>query len=265
MDDNYQTYLNRLARMMLPEAYSSQAQHIHESYKFKLAPEGGRKPAFFPGFTIITPPAVEDSQNVPFYSYLLSCQEQLLQLSGDSGLIVPLPSSSFHFTLADLIWESAYLDACEKHTDYEAKLCSCIGNIFGQWQKLIAHQTEPIRWQMLGMIVMPRAIGVTLVPKDEQSYERIVQLRRALYQTPQLIALGIEQHYHLTAHVTLGYFGDVVPDLDRERLGNMFWELNHQWLENSPEFIVNRADLRKFDDMTRYYREPDWPTLEFSH
>lgn len=265
MDDNYQTYLNRLARMMLPETYNSQAQHIHESYKFKPAPEGGRKAAFFPGYTIITPPACEESKNSAFYSHLLSCQEQLLQLPVNPGLIVPLPGSSFHFTLADLIWENAYLDACEKNPDYEAKLRSCISTIFGQWQELMTHQTEPIRWQMLGLIVMPRALGVTLVPKDEQSYERIVQFRRALYQTPQLIGLGIEQHYHLTAHVTLGYFGDVPSDLDREGLGNMFWELNHQWLENSPEILVHSAELRKFDDMTHYYRQPDWPTLEFSH
>jgi hypothetical protein len=26
---------------------------------------------------------------------------------------------------------------------------------------------------------------------------------------------------------------------------------------------VQRAELRKFDDMMRYYREPDWPVVEF--
>ncbi len=76
------------------------------------------------------------------------------------------------------------------------------------------------------------------------------------------MALGIEQQYNLTAHITLGYFGDVT-DIDRDRLSQTFWELNQQWLEDSPEYLVQRAELRKFDDMTRYDREPDWPVLNF--
>jgi len=72
----------------------------------------------------------------------------------------------------------------------------------------------------------------------------------------------VEQHYHFTAHITLGYFGDLSPNLDRDRFLSTIFELNQQWLENSPDFWVHRAELR-FDDMTRYYREPDWPVLEF--
>ncbi|MEO1378556.1 MAG: DUF1868 domain-containing protein, partial [Cyanobacteria bacterium J06635_10] len=34
MDDNYQTYMNRVARMTLPEAYASQVQYLKESPKF---------------------------------------------------------------------------------------------------------------------------------------------------------------------------------------------------------------------------------------
>jgi len=64
-----------------------------------------------------------------------------------------------------------------------------------------------------------------------------------------LTGLGIEQHYHFTAHITLGYFGDLSPNLDRDRLASTIFELNQQWLE-TPQFWVHRAELRKFDDMT---------------
>lgn len=260
MDDNYQTYLNRVARMTLPETYRVQVQHIQESFKFQPSPEGGRKAAPFPGYTVVTPPWEEESENSAFYTILKDCQDQLLQ-QAEPGLIVPVPPASFHLTLADLIWDDAYRHASE-NPEFEEQLRSTIGKSFEQCQPLV-HGETPIRWQLLGVMVMPRAVAVSLVPTDDQSYERVVKLRRAIYQNPNLIALGIEQQYHFTGHVTLGYFGEISPNLDRDRLSTLFSDINQQWLEKIPELTVYRAELRKFDDMTRYYRQPEWPTLEF--
>jgi len=113
LDDNYQTYLNRLARLTLPEAYKSQAQHIQESSKFQIN-SGVREAAAFPGYTLITPPAEEESENSAFYGKLQIYQQELLQLPVNRDLIVPVPPASFHLTLADLIWDNAFLDAREK-------------------------------------------------------------------------------------------------------------------------------------------------------
>ncbi|MBF2007700.1 hypothetical protein PCC6912_49070 [Chlorogloeopsis fritschii PCC 6912] len=264
MDDNYQTYLNRVARMTLPEAYRSQVQHIQESSKFQPTPDGARQAAPFPGYTVITPPWEEETENSNFYAKLEAYQQELLQLPVGCDLIVPVPPASFHLTLADLIWDSAFRDACEKNSEFEQQLRSCFIDIFQQYQQSLTGSSVPIRWQTLGLMIMPRAVGVCLVPQDESFYEQIVNLRRAIYQNPQLIALGIEQQYHFTAHITLGYFGEVPPELDRDRLATVFSQLNQQWLMNSLDFVAHRAELRKFDDMTRYYREPDWPVLNFS-
>ncbi|MEC4818699.1 MAG: DUF1868 domain-containing protein [Scytonema sp. PMC 1069.18] len=262
MDDKYQTYLNRVARMTLLEAYKTQVQHIQGSSKFQPDSEGTRKAVPFPGYTVITPPWEDDSENSAFYSHLQRYQQELLELPIGVDLITPVPPASFHLTLADLIWDSAYHDACEKNPKFEEQLHSDFGEIFGKYQRLVKNPAKPIRWQMLGLIVMTRAVGVCLVPQDETSYEEILNLRRAIYQNSSLMALGIEQHYHLTAHVTLGYYGEIPPNLDRDSLASMFSVLNQQWTENAPEFLIHRADLRKFDDMTRYYREPDWPILK---
>jgi hypothetical protein len=77
------------------------------------------------------------------------------------------------------------------------------------------------------------------------------------------MGLGIEQHYHFTAHVTLGYFGEIAADLDRAKLSNLFSELNQQWLLNFPEILIHRAEVRKFDNMTGYYRQPEFTSIEF--
>jgi hypothetical protein len=262
LDDNYQTYLNRVARMTLPEAYKNQVQHIQESYKFQ--PDSGKRVAVpFPGYTLITPPAQEDTLNAGFYQQLEAYQQELLQLPINSDLIVPLPPGSFHLTLADLIWDSAYRHACAENPHFAQDLQSCLTDIFGQYEESRVEQSQPISWQILGLVVMPRAIGVCLVPKDESCYEQIIQFRRRIYQNPQLIALGIEQHYHLTAHITLGYFGEIPPELDRTKLSMLLAQFNQQRLLNLPEFLIQRVELRQFDDMTRYYRQPDWPSLEF--
>ncbi|MBN4000460.1 DUF1868 domain-containing protein [Nostoc sp. LPT] len=262
MDDNYQTYLNRLARLTLSEAYRFQAQHIQESSKFQLH-SGLRQAASFPGYTLITPPAEEESHNSAFYAKLQTYQQELLQLPVNRNLIVPLPPASFHLTLADLIWDNAYLDAYEKNPKFDEELHSCLAEIFQKYQQLMTNRSHPIKWQMLGLILMPRAVTICLVPQDERCYEEVIKFRRTIYQNPKLIALGIEQHYHFTAHVTLAYFGEVPSDLDRISFSTMLSQLNEQWLLNLPEFLIDRVELRKFDDMMRYYREPDWPILDF--
>ncbi|HIK26889.1 MAG: DUF1868 domain-containing protein [Oscillatoriaceae bacterium SKW80] len=260
MDDTYQTYLNRVARMTLPESYQSGVQHILPSTKFKLQPDGSWQAAPFPGYSAITPPWEDDPANHTFYNNLQQCQAELLQQL-DEGLLVPVPPESFHFTLADLIWDGAYRHASEK-PDFDEKLRAQIAESFRQYQSPPAPQ--PIHWQLLGLMLMPRAIGVCLVPRNEYSYEQLVQFRRLIYQNPGLIALGIEQQYHFSAHITLGYFGEIKPDLDRDRLSSILCKFNDRWLEAEPQEIwVHHAELRKFDDMTRYYRQPDWPILEF--
>lgn len=260
MDDTYQVYLNRVARMTLPESYQTGVQHILPSTKFKPQPGGGWQAAPFPGYSAITPPWEDDPANHTFYNNLQQSQAELLQQL-DEDLLVPVPPESFHFTLADLIWDGAYRHASEK-PDFDEKLRAQIAESFRQYQSPPAPQ--PIHWQLLGLMLMPRAIGVCLVPRNEYSYEQLVQFRRLIYQNPGLIALGIEQQYHFSAHITLGYFGEIKPDLDRERLSSILCKFNERWLEAEPQEIwVHRAELRKFDDMTRYYRLPDWPVLEF--
>ena len=262
MDESYQTYLNRVARLTLPATYESKVQHIQESPKFQPQAGGGRKAVPFPGYTVITPPWGNESENAGFYTSLRASQEQLVEQL-DTDLIVPVPPDSFHLTLTDLIWDSAYRDAIHENPEFEVQLRDRIGLSFEHYQRT-ATPGNPMRWNLLGLMVMPRALGICLVPEHENTYERILQFRRSIYQNPSLIALGIEQQYHFTAHITLGYFGNISPQLSqRDRLIATLSKVNQQWLENPQELLVHRAELRKFDDMTGYYRETDWPILEF--
>lgn len=261
MDENYQTYLNRAMRLILPETYRSQVQHLQESPKFHHDPASGRKPAPFPGYTIVTPPGSEDTKNAGLHESLTQYQQQLLhKLGGD--LFVPVPPESFHLTVADLIWDSAFRDASQQKPGFEGQLQEQIATIFRQSHPM--SEGKPLQFQALGLMVMPRAIAVCLAPTDEHSYDRALKLRRAIFQNSDLIRLGIEQQYYFTPHITLGYFGSIPSPEALVALGDSFVQLNQQWLEQEPQtFLVDRAELRKFDDMTHYYREPDWAIFKF--
>jgi hypothetical protein len=261
LDDTYQTYVNRVARMTLLDSYKSQVEHIQESPKFNPDSAGVRVAVPFPGYSVITPIAAEDSENAALYTNLHQCQQQLLQ-ELNPGSIVALPPDSFHLTVADLIWNSAFRDASEKNPEFEEQLRERITNCFEASKPALADR-PPIRWIVLGFMVMTRAVGVCLAPTDENSYKQILEFRRSIYQNPDLIALGIEQQYHFTAHITLGYFGDTGPNLERDRLCALASELNDRWLDAPQELSVHRLELRKFEDMNTYNREPDWPVFEF--
>lgn len=261
MDETFQTYLNRVARLTQAVTHQSQLQHIQQSPKFKPLSDGSIEAVPFPGYTVTTPPWGQESENSTFYKNLQEIQTQLSQKL-DPGLFIPVPLDSFHLTLADLIWDSTYRAAISENPDFEEQLKERITSSFQLYEHSLSSGSM-LCFQLLGLMIRPRAIAVCLAPKDEDTYNRMLQLRRAIYQNSGLIALGIEQQYHFTAHITLGYFGEIPPDLDRDRLMTTVSDISQGALtEEGIPLCAGRVELRKFDDMMRYYRQPDWPILE---
>ncbi len=261
MDENFQTYLNRAMRMTLPDSYRTQLQNIQESPKFEPQPNQRFAPTNFPGYSIITPSKGEESlENQALYDLLEQSQTQLTNELGAS-VFAPVLPATFHLTLADLIWDSAYRHAKEDPA-FDAQLQTQIAHIFQACQSI--SEGKPIPFQVLGLMLMPRSIGVCLAPVDEISYERILKFRRAIYQNHPLMGLGIEQQYYFTPHITLGYFGSV-PSLEKcTQFNDRLAQLNQPWVAETPQvFKVHQAELYKFDDMSHYYRQEEWATFKF--
>jgi 2'-5' RNA ligase len=256
LDEAYQVYINRMARQTLPSTYQTQLQNIQKSPKFL---DG--QAVSFPGYSAITPPRDSDHNNLDFYHGLEKSQKDLLEQL-DANLILGVPPSSFHLTIGDLIWDSAYTDAIAKNPDFDRQLQQRIRESFDSYKQIVP-QSYPSQWQLVGLIVFPRAIAVGLVSQDESGYDKIVQLRRSIYQNPGLIALGIEQQYYFTAHVTLAYFREIPAQLDRDRLVDTLSTFNERWIGTEPQLLtIKQVQLRKFDNMISYKREPDWPVVE---
>jgi len=262
LDEAYQTYVEQVARLTQPALYPTQLKNIQESPKFQRDEQGKVQAQSFPGYSVITPPYAEDPANEGFYHHIAQTQKRLLsQLPQD--FILPVPPASFHVTLADLIWGDDFQAVVRQNPAFETQLKHQIGLSFEEYQqhKYIA---KPLHWQLVGLIIRPRAIVVGLLPKDENSYEQVIQLRRAIYQNKALLSLGLEQHYHFLAHVTLGYFGKVLDESEQNEVCSTLTAISDQWLEADPKFLtIYRAELRKFSDMTSFTRDADFPAVTF--
>ena len=257
MDDTYQIYVNRVARLTLPATYQTQLPHIQASPKFQQG-----QAIAFPGYSIITPPNDQDPKNEKFYQDLTEVQARLVATFGE--FLIPLPPTSFHLTIADLIWDSQYKAAIAENPQFEKQLKDCIRDIF-QSHEPTDVEVGGIQWQILGFGIFTRAIAVVMVPQQESDYLPILELRRSVYQNPELMALGIEQQYNFTAHITLGYFDEIPSDLDREKCEQNLCQLNDHWLEIDPQILqIPQIELRQFTDMTHFHRNEDYPSLDFS-
>lgn len=257
MDETYQIYVNRVARLTLPATYETQLQNIQKSPKFKNG-----QAVSFPGYSVLTPPHQEDLLNGEFYDQLTTTQQQLLEQL-EPKIFIPVPPESFHLTLADLIWDTSYQASIQDDPNFDDKLKNSIRDSFEKYQNLEVERGK-IQWQLLGLLVFPRALVMGLVPCHELSYEKIVQLRRAIYQNSDLMALGIEQRSHFTAHITLGYFDEIPAKLDCDRWANLLSSINDQWLGTEPQILtIEQVQLRKFEDMTNYLPVDHNPIVEF--
>lgn len=256
MDETYQAYLNRVARQTHPDTYRSQVQNLQESPKFNAG-----QPLPFPGYTINTP-GEADAANQTFYQNLQQAQAELVELLG-TNLLIALSSESLHFTVGDLIWDATYRHAVADNPDFENQLCACLDQSFRQYEALEAARS-PIQLQLLGLLLRPRSIGVVLAPIEESSFSRLMQLRRAIYQNSDLINLGVEQQYPFTAHITLGYFNAIPPELDRAQLCDQLLGFNDRWVGTEPQILrSSQAALYQFEDMTHFEHRPDFPLVTF--
>ncbi len=101
MNIRYQNYVNKVIQMALTANYKQQLKFIQSSPKFNQG-----EVVEFPGYTIITPPAKEDTFNLNINQYLQELQE-IIKTTLKSNLLLPVPPETFHMTLSVLICDKS--------------------------------------------------------------------------------------------------------------------------------------------------------------
>ncbi len=259
-DRSYSEYQDVIAQMVSDEGVRQAAADVYNSDRFRWDAERRRwLAAPCPGCTVITPPFLEETANVATYARLGDIQQALVQGAG-ATVLAPVPVSSFHLTVADLVWGDTYLRQSDL-PGYEGRLIAAIADIFQRNGRLAE---KPIAVVLRGVTAFVSGIVAIVDFPDEVDYVRLCALRAAIYEDKRLQALGVYPTGPFTGHITLAYVSGLEGEEDRERLADTLIALNRRWFGQPIPFSLARAEFRRFADMAAYLRDPGWPVFHFA-
>lgn len=171
----------------------------------KVNPDGSY--AYFPGSTVTFRMKKKDLK-------LAQLMQQTLhrQLEGTNMLAHPLPASTLHMTLHDLLSpESSAYGLCDRQK-YEAEMAESIdkaADIVAQIQRDFAgRRLVMVADRIVNMV--SKSLVLMLRPQTEVDFELLLEMYRRFDEIVRL-------PYPLTPHITLAYFRPGM--LDGERLG----------------------------------------------
>lgn len=224
--------------------------------RFQRSDSGEWKPVNYPGYTIITPTFEDDIDNIRTYTRLGDVQQILLQRL-DLFKYAPAPITSFHLTIADLIAGRSY----ENH-------------VFGTKEQILQQvlfsriipptPLNPILMKVRGVSLFTMGAIVALVAAiDKSGYDRLISFRDSIYDNGLLRDFGVERKFKFTGHITLAYIEGMLSERDQNWLAETLIDINKRFFTNSLQFNIKRAEVRKFDNMLRYYRQEAWKVFNF--
>lgn len=257
MEDSFMKYNQRIDSILTNmEVFKRSRETWGPAGRFKKDNAGLWEPEDHPGYTIITPTFEDDSDNVETYTTLGAIRDILLERIVFSKC-VPSPVASIHLTIADLIAGKAYKNGIMNTKEQE--LLQVLSSVFSQ---LILPGL--IRMEVRGVSLFTQGFVIALVGAvDENGYMRLTSLRDVIYRDERLKNLGVVRKFKLTGHLTLAYIEETLSEQDQNQLAETLITLNKQFFATPLPLNIARAEVRKFDNMTRFYRQREWPVFEF--
>jgi 2'-5' RNA ligase len=258
MEDSFNEYNERISYMISQEAIRwKSGQLTPPTHRFVRGVYGDWEPVGHPGYTVITPTFVDESENIDTYARLGDVQHFLLKRLG-IVTNAPAPVTAFHLTIADLVAGGTYTEKVQGSK--QQQLLQALSFVFNQ----LALDGE-IRLQVLGLSLFATGFIIAVVgAADASGYERLMLFRNAVYDDTQLCNLGVERKFKFTGHITLAYIEDVLSEQDRGRIAETLTAANRNLFAKPLPLEVVRAEIRKFDDMSAFYRQGGWPVFDFA-
>lgn len=254
MEDSFNDYNERISSMISEQTvWQRSGQLTPPARRFARGAGGDWKPIGHPGYTVITPTFVDESENINTYERLGDVQDFLLKRLGVAAN-APAPVTAFHLTVADLVAERTYTSSEEQ------QLLQALSFIFNQLTL-----NGEVRFQILGLSLFAAGFIIAVVgAADSSGYERLMLFRNAIYNDLQIHDLGVERKFKFTGHITLAYIEDALTKQDRDRIAEVLTEANRSLFVKPLPLEVMRAEVRKFEDMSAFYRQGGWPVFDFA-
>ena len=227
--------------------------------RFMREETGVWEPLEHPGYTIITPPFEDEGEavNVKTYARLGDVQQFILENLG-LAQYAPAPITSLHLTVADLVAGGRYKErvAGAREEELRAELASCLAEFERQ---------GTIYMHVVGVSVFAAGFVIALLGfRDEPGYRRLMSFRDSLYEHAGLKGLGVERTFKFAGHITLAYAEGELGASGRSRLARTLIDVKDRYFAQPLLFNVTKAQVVKFDHLSRFYRKQGWPVLEFA-
>ena len=217
-----------------------------------------------PGYTIITTPFENENNegNKQAYEVLAKVQDELLKRL-DIPKYAKTPKESFHMTVADLISKQDYMLNIER-LGREDDFVRMVRRLFTA-DKVIRVGNQSPEMLINGLSLFPSFVIAVVSSEDKTSYNKLLDFRNAIYSDKGLQKRAIKAPgFKYTFHVTLAYIEDYLTIDECKRLKCTLAELNQRYFATPLPFKVLHAELRKFNDMSCFYRQRDWPVFHFT-
>jgi 2'-5' RNA ligase len=255
---NWEEYNQRVSAWLTLGGIKQKTDEVAgPAHRFRREETGEWRALARHGYTITTPPFLEerDLANVATYARLADIQQAVTARLG-LGRCSPVPVTSFHFTIVGLASGTTYEEKVSglEETALRQAVSACFDG-------LQIRGTIPM--EIRGLALFSKGVVIALAgARDEGGYQRLQALRQALYGDDVLRRLGVQRKHRFMGHVTMCYIEHRLESQDRAALARSLTQVNEQFFANPLPFNVTRAELRKFDDLSRFYREDRWPILE---
>ena len=218
--------------------------HTNEGLSCKVDCNGNYVP--FYGSTVVFRPSQSCLQVIQLMQRIL-----YHRLEGTDMLSDPLPVSTVHMTLHDLVSPemcvSEPLDKGKYDQEVSDSLTKAMAIVEGIRYDYAGRKITMVSDRIVNMV--SKSLVLMLRPKTEQDYELLLELYHRFDCVKSL-------PYSLTPHVTLAYFRPGMIDGDKLGAAVAFAQINP---ENAPEFdfYVEALTAQSFSDMRSYLDVPE--------
>ncbi|MDR3599257.1 MAG: hypothetical protein P4L49_02025 [Desulfosporosinus sp.] len=252
MEMNCGDYLKQVENELRAETIRESANQVKTLGKFQESSDGLWEPVPYSGYTLVTPTFLDDCENLDFYRLLSNIREELFWNLLFPG-IVWAPTIALHMTIGRLL--SGDIFASHISNSREEEFLLALSQLFSQ----IA-SSGTLNYEVKGLSIFPQGVIAAIVsPVTEEDYRRLQVCRDYLYTDKVLKKLGVERKRSFHGHITLFYIEEELSGKDRKMLADAVIDINKSFFSHPLPFSLTRAEVRKFNDFSEFYRQDHWP------
>lgn len=254
---DFDTYQERQYNETERSALQTRLEHVKIGNRARWE-NGTWTPQEYPGFAL---QAMVDAD--PEYESLrddlVSLQERIIRCIPRPGALYPLPSASFHQTVANTfsadrldraVVEKGLLDSFHKRIGDALEAIPPRGS------------DEAPSMDLIGIAVFRTAIGILGAFPDRSDFDRIIDFRNAFYEHTDLSSIGLKKTRPFIGHITLAYVEDVLDESEKAQLLETIISLNIGLWETPLEFSMPKAELRRYETLAAFDSDPRYPSYQ---